>query len=142
MCKQTSMKKRKSARDALIQLIGVTQRDKNGKPTVLTVPGTSGKRYRVILRRKGRVISAECALEAGAKLGHITCRGNRCAKQLCKHSMAAIEFAIREQGMLGHWCETIEDANKLHRMIGGTIFIAKSFDGRGHAIILVTKERK
>lgn len=140
MC--NTMKQRKPQRDILMQLLHVSKRDARGRATVIEVPGTEAKRYRVILRRSGRTISAECALEAGHSLGHITCRGNRCAKQLCKHSMAAIEFAIREQGMLGHWCESIADAQKLHRMIGGTIFTAKSYDGNGVAIILVTKESK
>jgi hypothetical protein len=136
------MKTRKPQRDLLMQLLHVSKRDAKGRATVVEVPGTDAKRYRVILRRNGRTISAECALEAGHSLGHITCRGNRCARQLCKHSMAAIEFAIREQRMKGHWCETIEDAQRLHKMLGGSIFTAKSYDGNGHAIILVTKERK
>ena len=31
--------------------VGVTQRDKNGKPKVLIVPGSDGTQYQVILRR-------------------------------------------------------------------------------------------
>lgn len=122
-----------------LSFIGVTQRDKNGKPKTLIVPGSNGAKYQVILRRSGRVITAECAKELG-QLGCENCKGN--SHSLCYHSIAAIEFSLREAGFKSHWCETEEDAQRLFNALGGTIYLAKSHNCNAMAFILINKEAK
>jgi len=150
--------KRKPKSDIASLFVGVTQ-EKDGRPKVLVVPGSQGKRYRVILRRSftstanGRmfVISAECAVETGA--GHLSCPGNspkRGRHTICYHSRAAIDFAVENMkkndrwvpsGKKAHWCETYEDAKKISNMTKGQIVLAKSWQSEGVAW-LVVKEQK
>ena len=133
MCLKQRVQKAKNA----LPFIGITQRDKNGKPKTLVVPGSKGKKYRVILRREGGIITAECAKELG-HLGYENCKGN--SHSLCYHSIAAIEFSLREAGFKSHWCETEKDAQRLFNAIGGTIFMAKSHSCNVMAFILINKK--
>lgn len=148
--------KRKPKSDVAGLFVGVTSTDKMNRPKVLTVPGSNGKKYRVILRRsvvkttdnpEQIVITSECAVETSC--GHINCPGNGRGKGhqvLCYHSRAAIDFAIEHQlkngewvksWRKGSWCETYEDAVKLNQMKRGQIVLVKSWQSKAIAWVVM-----
>lgn len=139
------MAKNKLQPKSVVQLVGVVQKDAKGRPTVLLVPGSQGKRYQVILRRVSvDLMTCECRLEAG-KIGHIGCLGNSHRGQnrrdvLCKHSQWAVQFAIEEAGMEQAWCEEYEDALKLNQIKKGKIIEVASRQGHGRMWVVVNKK--
>lgn len=59
--------------------------DDNGKTAVVTVPGHDSKTYKVILRRDGGTMTAECLLQTS--IGDKPCASG---DHLCYHSIAAM----------------------------------------------------
>lgn len=86
--KRTSLSERVEIARSALPFVGVVEKDKTGKPRVLLVPGSGGKRYQVIIRRSN-VISVECRCEAGG-IGYIPCKGNSLNETICRHSMTAL----------------------------------------------------
>lgn len=157
MIKNSLLNRRKIAKAAAI-FVGVTKFDKNGRPRVLNVPGSEGKEYQVILRRKGRMLTTECCLIAGRN-NFVPCQGNcRCKDKtketICYHSMAAVNYAIEhkfewdlrqrkyiasESGFKASWCTSEKDAQRLVNMNGGTIFNIKSQQNTNGIAYIVVK---
>lgn len=140
MVKQSLMK-RKPKSDIAKKFVGVTQRDKQGRPKVLVSPGSNGKRYQIIVRRlhQTSTITLECRLETGA--GYLECLGNsrqkvRQQETICYHAMAAFDYVVGEKGLKAHWCQSEEKANKLANL-GGKVFIVRSHQNGAIAWVVV-----
>ena len=104
------------------------EKDKTGKPKVLLVPGSGGKRYQVIIRRSN-VISVECRCEAGG-IGYIPCKGNSLNETICRHSMTAIAKSADLLGLKVSFCEKEDDAIRLSKL-GGKAYPIVSFQSKG-----------
>ena len=115
MIAQTSFVKRKPKADVARQFVGVLSRNKEGKLTVLVVPGSNGKQYHVIVRRypNKNLITMECHLNVGAA-GMEVCPGNYVT--ICYHSRAAFDFVVAESGMKTAWCEDLQSVSKLMKL--------------------------
>jgi len=96
-------------------LCSITSRDRDGRARTVTVPGTDGKRYQVIIRRSNGSWSTECRLECGLA-GYQNCPGN--AVTVCYHSFAAIFTAGMDNGCRVHSVtESLKAASLLKRLI-------------------------
>ena len=123
------------------KFVGVTQTDKQGRPSNLVVPGSNGKQYHVILRRFDNVvISCECHLNI--TFGHLDCPGNSNRKHpsLCYHSRSACDYALKEQNLEGAWCSDYQSALTLNQMKKGVIYTIKSHQS-GAVVWLVVSEK-
>jgi len=129
--------KRKPKASIASHFVGVLQRDKNNRVKSVIVPGSEGKQYHVILRRFNRVIEIECRLSVGGD-NHCVCKGN--LKTICYHSIAAVEFALNEAGFSANWCKNENDANRIQKMLGGTIFNVKSRQSKKQSLIVVRRK--
>jgi len=121
---------------AQLGLIGVLQTDKNGQPNVLRVPGSGGKMYQVIIRKRG-TLSTECNLDVGAA-GFTKCQGN--IRTVCYHSLAALVFVAKKSGKTIKICKDRVDAEKLSNL-GGKAYEVKSWQG-GHSMWIVVEDEK
>jgi hypothetical protein len=113
-------------------LVGVLQRDNEGRPQVLRVPGSEGKSYQVIIRRKD-FLSCECSMETG-NLGYTPCEGNK--KTVCYHSIAALLASAGERIVVV--CTDRVTAKKVSNL-GGKVHEVKSWNG-GRPIWIVVKK--
>ena len=135
---QARVKKAKAA----AAFAGIVTRDKDGKAKTITVPGTKGKQYQVIVRRitnkKGHVykVTTECRVSAGG-CGYVNCPGN--PKHVCYHSLAA--FLAMAKGHQVAFCSTWEDAKRLSHLNQGKVGILASHNGSGRLYTVVSKER-
>jgi hypothetical protein len=112
-------------------LVGVLQRDNEGRPRVLRVPGSEGKSYQVIIRRKG-FLSCECNMETGT-LGYTPCEGNK--KTVCYHAIAALLASAGDRRVV--ICTDLVTAKRVSNL-GGTIYEIKSWNG-GRPIWIVVR---
>ena len=96
-------------------LTRVLDRTFSGKPKTIYVPGSDGKGYNVILKRKGSKIKTTCLLQTG--IGSTNCKGNY--KVPCYHSIAAVITAVSEAGMHVAICSHISGAEHINRLRGG-----------------------
>jgi len=109
----------------LLPLIGVLQTDKQKRPTKLTVPGSDGKRYDVLLYRRDRsaTILVECLLSVTGTSTE-PCLGS--LRGLCYHVRAALLKALSLAGYnRAAFCATYTEAKKMQNLIqhGGIIFV-------------------
>jgi hypothetical protein len=98
----------------------IWNRDAEGRPTVIFVPGHNGHRYGVRIKRNGN-IGVQCFRQ---DVQNVECKGNSNG-HICYHALAALEFAAEDQGLTLSWCESEQDAERLAR-IEGKVFHAKS----------------
>jgi len=127
MLKERTTKARAAARFG-----HVLSRDKEGRVKTVLLPGTDGKQYQVILRRRGG-LSTECRLDTGH--GHLACAGNSNG-HVCYHSLAAVTLASRDAGLTARFCGTEKAAKRLKRL-GGTLISLNSRQGTGRLWIVV-----
>lgn len=96
-------------------LCSITNRDRDSKAKTVTVPGSDGKKYQVIIRRHNGHWTTECRLECGPA-GYEDCPGN--TKTVCYHSFAAIFAAGQDNGCRVHSVtESLEAASLLKRLV-------------------------
>ena len=127
---KTKLAQRVKRARAAAEFAAILKRNKNGQPTVIQVPGHSGKRYEQFIRRNDHRksgLTVECQLETG--FGHILCPGNSNGT-ICYHSIAAIEVVVKDCSMKVSWCQTKEIADKLARL-GGRAYPVYSWNGTG-----------
>lgn len=95
---------------ALANLSRITSRDKHGRVNTVLVPGSEATRNQVIIRRyNGAIVSCECRKEAGG-IGYAPCQGN--IHGVCRHSIAAIMVAMKDQGYTPRFRKDAVEANK------------------------------
>ena len=104
----------------------VLSRDRDGRVKTVLLPGTDGKQYQVILRRRGG-LSTECRLDTGH--GHLACAGNSNG-HVCYHSIAAVQVASKDAGLSARFCATEKAATRLARL-GGIKVSLNSHQGAG-----------
>lgn len=126
-------------------LVGVLNSDRQGRPVVMLVPGSNGKRYHVIARRiDSQLMTCECRLDVGRN-GFIDCQGNghRKGKEvLCKHSQWAVQYCIELTGMEQAWCESYEDALKLNQIKKGKVIEVCSHQASGRMWVVVNQKNQ
>jgi hypothetical protein len=92
----------------------ISQRDREGRVRVVEVPGHDMAHHRIIIRHEvlegKKVLSAECAKEAGAA-GWIPCNGN--LHGVCYHAMAAVIIAACDAGYEVRFTKDVPVARKL-----------------------------
>lgn len=116
---------------AVREFVRVTERDQFGQVKVVEMPGHGGRRYQVILRRKGCYITAECRQDLGG-YGYGDCKGNSNSGSPCYHSLSAVQKAAGEKRLTIAWCKSQADAQRLVNL-GGTIICVRSHQGAGEA---------
>lgn len=126
--KRTALGKRTEIARSALSFVGILEKDKQGKPKVLIVPGSEGKRYQVIIRRHTNSVSCECRCETG--IGFIPCKGNSLNDTVCRHSLTAIAFSARLAGKKVSFCESERDARRLGQL-GGRIIPIISWQSKG-----------
>ena len=95
--------------------------DKDRKPKVISVPGHSGRRYNVILRRVGKGLEAECLQEI--QFGFRACPS---VHKVCYHIKAAIIVAASYSGFKVAFTQTEKDARRLRNLgMGANKVISK-----------------
>jgi hypothetical protein len=105
----------KARRIAKMGLCSITSRDRDGKAKTVTVPGSEGKRYQVIIKRRNGYWTTECRLECGPA-GYKDCLGNSIT--VCYHSFAAIFAAGLDNGCRVHSVtESLKAAGRLKRLV-------------------------
>ena len=125
----TRLSKRVEIAKSALPFVGIVERDKAGRPKVLLVPGSEGKRYQVILRRFPNGISAECRCETG--IGHIPCKGNSLNETVCRHALTAISKSVSLVGMRVSFCQNEQDAKRLSHVTHGKVYPIVSFQSKG-----------
>ena len=86
--------------------------DSDGRVISILLPGTQGKNYHVIIRR--RPASVELNLETA--MGFV--KPYYAHHYITYHAMAAMMVAAREQGYKIQWCASGEDARRLSNIDG------------------------
>lgn len=87
----------------------------NGKTAVVLVPGHDAKTYRVILRRDGGVVTAECLLVTS--IGDKSCASG---EHLCYHSMAAMIKIADASKVALSFTKSADSAKRLTRIAKDT----------------------
>lgn len=87
----------------------------NGKTAVVTVPGHDSKTYKVILRRDGGVMTAECLLQTS--IGDKPCASG---ERICYHSIAAMIKVAAVGKVALSFTENADSAKRLARIAKDT----------------------
>ena len=120
---------------AQANLPNVVSRDNENRAKMVTVPGTEGKFYDVIIRRNG-ILTTECLLSTG--IGHRDCLGNNTS--VCYHSLAAlIKVAPESKCRVMAICKTRADAERRAR-IDGQVIEVKSRQSNKSMFLVIEKE--
>ncbi len=124
---------------AEINLCSITSRNGDGEVKTVTVPGTDGKQYQVIIRRENGFWTTECRLDCG-KAGYDDCRGN--AITVCYHGFAAIFTAAKDSGCRVHSVtESLKAATRLKRLVKSRTVIKglrSRWNGKWFHLVVVT----
>lgn len=99
----------------------IVKRDASNRPVLLDVPGHSGRRYTVIIRRQKGIISTECL---HSLQGQAYCKGG--LQTICYHGFAAIIAMATEAGKQVVFFEDEKEARK-YGNFGGTAVPIKSY---------------
>ena len=78
----------------LAGLAKVQKKNKAGKITFLTIPGSNAKTYDEIIRRRDGTLTVECLLNTSC--GHKACKGNSIS--LCYHAIGGAIATIENSG--------------------------------------------
>ena len=78
----------------LASLAKVQKKNKAGKITFLTIPGSNAKSYDEIIRRRNGTLTVECMLNTSG--GHLACKGN--SVSLCYHAIGGAIATIENSG--------------------------------------------
>ena len=125
-------------------LCSIVTRTRDGKARTITVPGTDGKQYQVIIRRDNGFWTTECRCRCGAA-GYSDCPGN--TKTVCYHSFAAIFAAGLDNGCRVHSVtESLEAASRLKRLVINAVIksLRSHQGGTGkwfHLVVIPKKKR-
>ena len=126
----------KARRIAEMGLTKVQQYDSQGRPTVVTVPGSESKSYDVIIRRNGK-LTTECNVNTPG--GYVPCNGNTYGN-VCYHSLAAIITVSDQNGHeISAICEKPEHAELISR-IGGRVLTVASEQGPHEMYLVIEKK--
>ena len=110
---------------AKLGLIAILKKDKQGRPTLLKVPGTEGKSYQIVIRRN-KGTSVECNLDM-AGLGLTPCQGNQ--KVVCYHAISALIYSAFSQGKEIAIAESHDSVERLSHIYNGTVHRVDSWNG-------------
>ena len=122
MCNKDNLPERIQKAKAAMLFAKVSQYDTEGKVKAVFVPGSEGKQYQVIIRRKAGSMTTELLLIVNNNSVKPTYAHN-----LTYHSLAAIMIAAKEQGYNVTWTANRLDAVKLSNL-GGTVFHISNHD--------------
>ena len=122
MCNKDNLPERIQKAKAAMLFAKVSQYDTEGKVKAVFVPGSEGKQYQVIIRRKAGSMTTELLLIVNNNSVKSTY-----GAQITYHQMAAIMIAAKEQGYTVIWASNRLDAVKLSNL-GGTVFHISNFD--------------
>lgn len=122
MCNKENLPDRVEKAKAAMLFAKVSQYDTEGRVKAVFVPGSEGKQYQVIIRRKYNQLSTELLLIVN----------NQQVKpsygaQITYHQMSAVMLSAKEQGYSVTWTANRLDAVKLSNL-GGTVFHISNFD--------------
>jgi len=117
-----------------------------GSEIIVRVPGHRGRVYFVKIEwTRDLVYKVTC--RHSKKEGGKNCSGNQISNTLCYHSIAAVSLffknalAAGRQQFLG-WASTKADAEKVARLINGSVYQVLSTQGNGEAWIAVRQPKK
>ncbi len=96
--------------------VEILTRDRAGLVKTVRVQGTA-ETYKVIVRRDGNQLSAECLCES--PLGHIPCAGN--THSFCYHSIAALRAAAKDATRILRLSEKGKVSLQLMQRCGGKL---------------------
>lgn len=106
------------------EFVHVLERDGQGRPTRLLVPGHEGKLYEVDLERNGK-LEADChQVGESGTVFYAHCKGAQ--HNICYHILAACMVAAEEQGKEVHWRDSETTSRLSARLLEGEQFSVKS----------------
>lgn len=134
MANKANLPKRVKKANAAQLFASVQSYDKNGNAKVVIVPGTQGKLYHVILRRKPFTTELHLLVNGQmVKAKHTS--------QVTYHCLSAIQAAADEQGYKVTWTANEKDAHNLSNL-GGKVFKVTAFDNPTSVMWGVMREEK
>lgn len=122
MCNKQNLPDRVEKAKAAMLFAKVSQYDTDGKVKSVYVPGSEGKQYQVIIRRKNGQMSTELLLIVNGNQVKPTY-----GAQITYHQLSAVMLSAKEQGYNVTWTANREDAVRLSRL-GGTVFHFSNHD--------------
>lgn len=122
MCNKQNLPDRVEKAKAAMLFAKVSQYDTDGKVKSVYVPGSEGKQYQVIIRRKNGQMSTELLLIVNGNQVKPTY-----GAQITYHQLSAVMLSAKEQGYTVTWTANREDAVRLSRL-GGTVFHFSNHD--------------
>jgi hypothetical protein len=122
MCNKENLPDRIQKAKAAMLFAKVSQYDTEGKVKSVLLPGSEGRQYQVIIRRKAGQMSTELLLIANNSQIKPTY-----GAQITYHQMSAVMLSAKEQGYTVTWTANRIDAVKLSNL-GGTVFHISNFD--------------
>ena len=122
MCNKENLPERIQKAKAAMLFAKVSQYDTEGKVKSVLLPGSEGRQYQVIIRRRNGQMSTELLLIVNGNQIKPTY-----SAQITYHQMAAIMIAAKEPGYTVTWTANRLDAVKLSNF-GGTVFHISNFD--------------
>ena len=122
MCNKDNLPKRVEKAKAAMLFAKVSQYDTEGKVKAVFVPGSEGRQYQVIIRRRNGQMSTELLLIVNNSQLKPTY-----GAQITYHQMATVMLSAKEQGYTVTWTANRLDAVKLSN-VGGTVFHISNFD--------------
>lgn len=139
MANKQNLPNRVARANAAQMFASVQSYDKQDKVKTVVLPGTDGKQYLVIIRRKivnkKRTITTELFLLVDNQLVK-----TNYSRQITYHTMATIQIAADEQGYKVTWTANKQDAKNLSNL-GGTVFKVTAFDNPTSVMWGVMKEK-
>ena len=122
MCNKENLSERVEKAKAAMLFAKVSQYNTEGKVKSVLLPGSEGRQYQVIIRRKAGQMSTELLLIANNSQIKPTY-----GAQITYHQMSAVMLSAKEQGYNVTWTANRLDAVKLSNL-GGTVFHISNFD--------------
>lgn len=122
MCNKENLPERVEKAKAACMFAKVSQYDTEGKVKSVYVPGSEGKQYQVIIRRRNGQMSTELLLIVNNQAVKPTY-----GAQITYHQLSAVMLSAKEQGYTVTWTANRLDAVKLSNL-GGTVFHISNHD--------------
>lgn len=122
MCNKENLPDRVEKAKAAMLFAKVSQYDADGKVKSVLLPGSEGKQYQVIIRRRNGQMSTELLLIVNNQAVKPTY-----GAQITYQQMSAVMLSAKEQGYTITWTANRLDAVKLSNL-GGTVFHISNFD--------------
>ena len=122
MCNKDNLPERIQKAKAAMLFAKVSQYDTEGKVKSVLLPGSEGRQYQVIIRRRNGQMSTELLLIVNNSQLKPTY-----GAQITYHQMSAVMLSAKEQGYTVTWTANRLDAVKLSNL-GGTVFHISNHD--------------